>query len=50
MGDYVWDERGLPEARAFLVNQWQDGNLSLVYPVGEFAGTVDLVYPKPPFG
>ena len=32
MGDFVWDERGLPEARAFLVNQWQDGNLSLVYP------------------
>ena len=50
MGDYVWDERGLPEERAFLVNQWQEGNLSLVYPVGEFEGTVDLVYPKPPFG
>jgi branched-chain amino acid transport system substrate-binding protein len=49
MGDYVWDERGLPEERAFLVNQWQDANLSLVYPVGEFPGTSDLVYPKPPF-
>ena len=49
MGDYVWDERGLPEARAFLVNQWQEGTLNLVYPVGEFEGTVDLVYPKQPF-
>ncbi len=47
MGDYVWDERGLPEERAFLVNQWQDGELKFVYPVGEFEGTVDLIYPKP---
>lgn len=50
MGDFVWDERGLPGGRAFLVNQWQDGELKLVYPVGEFEGTVDLVYPKPDFG
>jgi branched-chain amino acid transport system substrate-binding protein len=49
MGDFVWDERGLPEERAFLVNQWQDGTLKLVYPVGEFEGTVDLVYPKAAF-
>ena len=47
--DFVWGEDGLPEARAFLVNQWQDGELKLVYPVGEFEGTVDLVYPKPAF-
>lgn len=50
MGDFVWDERGLPIARAFLVNQWQDGELKLVYPVGEFEGTADLTYPKPDFG
>mgnify|MGYP001821923555 CR=1 FL=1 len=50
MGDFVWDERGLPIARAFLVNQWQDGELKLVYPVGEFDGTVDLTFPKPDFG
>ena len=50
MGDFVWDERGLPVARAFLVNQWQDGTLKLVYPVGEFDGTVDLTFPKPDFG
>lgn len=47
MGEYVWDERGLPAERSFLVNQWQDGELEFVYPVGEFEGTVDLVYPKP---
>lgn len=47
MGEYAWDERGLPGGRSFLVNQWQDGNLEFVYPVGEFEGTQDLVYPKP---
>lgn len=47
MGEYIWDEKGLPEERSFLVNQWQDGELVFVYPVGEFEGTVDLVYPKP---
>lgn len=47
MGSYVWDEQGLPEERAFLVNQWQDGNLEFVYPVDEFPGTQDLIYPKP---
>ena len=50
VGDFVWDERGLPAGRAFLVNQWQEDTLALVYPVGEFEGTADLVYPKPPFG
>ena len=47
MGDFVWGENGLPEERAFLVNQWQDGQLRLIYPVGEFDGTEDLVFPKP---
>jgi branched-chain amino acid transport system substrate-binding protein len=47
MGDYVWDERGLPAARDFLINQWQEGQLAFVFPVGEFPGTVDMVYPKP---
>ena len=47
MGDFVWGENGLPEERAFLVNQWQDGTLKLVYPHGEFDGVVDLAYPKP---
>ena len=47
MGDFVWGEDGLAEERAFLVNQWQDGELKLVYPVGEFEGTADMVFPKP---
>ncbi|HET9260739.1 MAG TPA: amino acid ABC transporter substrate-binding protein [Acidimicrobiia bacterium] len=50
VGDFIWDERGLPQGRAFLVNQWQEDTLALVYPVGEFEGTSDLIFPKPPFG
>lgn len=47
LGDFAWDERGLPEDKTFLVNQWQDGELEFVYPVGEFPGVVDLLHPKP---
>lgn len=47
MGTFVWGEDGLPVARSFLMNQWQDGELKLVAPVGEFDGTVDMVFPKP---
>lgn len=47
LGEWVWDERGLPVDRSMIMVQWQDGELKFVYPVGEFPGTVDLVYPKP---
>jgi branched-chain amino acid transport system substrate-binding protein len=47
LGTFYWDERGLPIDRAFLMTQWQGGELQLVYPVGEFEGTADLIYPKP---
>jgi len=47
LGDFHWDERGLPVGKPFLMTQWQDGELAFVYPVGEFPGTVDLVWPKP---
>ncbi|MPZ52141.1 MAG: ABC transporter substrate-binding protein [Acidimicrobiia bacterium] len=47
MGTYSWDERGLADNRAFLVNQWQEGELEFVYPIGEFEGTTDLLFPKP---
>lgn len=47
LGTFYWDERGLPIDRAFLMLQWQDGQLNLVYPVGEFPGTTDLIHPKP---
>ncbi|HSJ82845.1 MAG TPA: amino acid ABC transporter substrate-binding protein [Acidimicrobiia bacterium] len=47
VGSLYWDERGLPVEGSFLVNQWQDEELAFVFPVGEFPGTADLVYPKP---
>ncbi|MFO7701335.1 MAG: amino acid ABC transporter substrate-binding protein [Acidimicrobiia bacterium] len=49
LGEWVWDERGLPVDRSMIMVQWQDGELKFVYPIGEFPGTVDLVYPKPEF-
>ena len=47
LGAFYWDERGLPIDRAFLMTQWQGGELKFVYPLNEFPGTVDLIYPKP---
>ena len=47
LGTFYWDDRGIPIDRTFIMTQWQDGNLELVYPVGEFEGTADLIYPKP---
>ena len=47
LGDFHWDEKGLPIDKAFLITQWQNGELKFVYPVGQFPGTSDLVWPKP---
>jgi branched-chain amino acid transport system substrate-binding protein len=47
LGDFHWDERGLPIDKSFLITQWQDGELKFVYPLGQFPGTSDLVWPKP---
>jgi len=47
LGDFHWDERGLPIERDYILNQWQDGTLEFVYPVGEGLDTVDMVFPKP---
>lgn len=47
LGDFYWDARGLPIGRDYILNQWQDGTLEFVYPVGEGLETVDMVYPKP---
>jgi len=49
LGDFYWDERGLPFERSHIMVQWQDGVLAFVYPIGAFPGTVDLVYPKDPY-
>jgi branched-chain amino acid transport system substrate-binding protein len=47
LGDFHWDEKGLPRDKAFLITQWQGGELKFVYPIGQFPGTTDLVWPKP---
>lgn len=47
LGDYYWNDVGLPIGRSFLILQWQDEELNLVYPVGEFEGTSDIIFPKP---
>jgi len=47
LGDFHWDEKGLPSGKSFLLTQWQDGDLKFVYPVGQFPGTSPLVWPKP---
>jgi branched-chain amino acid transport system substrate-binding protein len=49
MGDFYWDDRGLPEERDPVMTQWQDGELRFVAPIGEFEGVVDMVFPKPEF-
>ena len=47
LGDFYFDERGLAKDKPFLMAQWQDGKLKFIYPVGQFPGTTDLVWPKP---
>ncbi len=46
LGDFYWDERGLPINKSFIMTQWQDGNLEFVYPTDAFPGVEPLVYPK----
>ena len=47
LGSFHWDEKGLPLDKPFLITQWQGGELKFVYPLGQFPGTSDLVWPKP---
>jgi branched-chain amino acid transport system substrate-binding protein len=47
LGNFHWDEKGLPVDKPFLITQWQNGELKFVYPLGQFPGTSDLVWPKP---
>ncbi|MBZ0228756.1 MAG: branched-chain amino acid ABC transporter substrate-binding protein, partial [Bauldia sp.] len=46
LGNFHWDEKGLPLDKPFLITQWQNGELKFVYPLGQFPGTSDLVWPK----
>lgn len=47
LGNFSWDERGVPVDRSVLVAQWQGDDLRFVYPTDEFDGVADLIYPKP---
>ncbi|HEX6222690.1 MAG TPA: amino acid ABC transporter substrate-binding protein [Acidimicrobiia bacterium] len=47
LGDFHWDDRGLPIGRDYILNQWQGGDLQFVFPVGEGLETVDMIFPKP---
>ena len=47
LGDFHWDEKGLPIDKAFIITQWQGGELKFVYPTDEFPGTSPIVWPKP---
>ncbi len=47
LGDFYWDERGLPINKSFIMTQWQDGKLEFVYPTNAFPGVKPLLYPKP---
>ena len=47
LGDFYWDEKGLPRNKPFLITQWQNNDLEFVYPLGQFPGTASLVWPKP---
>jgi branched-chain amino acid transport system substrate-binding protein len=47
LGPFHWNEKGLPIGKPFLMTQWQNGELNFVYPLDEFAGVSDFIYPKP---
>ena len=49
LGNFSWDEIGLPEDKRHIMTQWQDGEMKFVYPTGEFDGVVSMKYPKAGF-
>lgn len=46
LGDYSWDEVGLPRDKSHIMTQWQGGVMKFVYPQGQFDGVVPFTYPK----
>ena len=46
LGNFAWDDRGLPLGKSFLMVQWQDGGNLDLYPTNEF-DTAEIVDPKP---
>jgi len=48
LGDFYWDERGLPINRFPLMVQWQDQELDFVYPTEGMGDLIKpILYPKP---
>ena len=48
LGDFYWDERGLPINRVPLMVQWQDQKLEFVYPTEGMGDLIKpILYPKP---
>lgn len=48
LGDFYWDERGLPHDRSPLLVQWQEQKIEFVYPTKDLGDLVKpLVYPRP---
>jgi branched-chain amino acid transport system substrate-binding protein len=47
MGDFSWDERGLPVERDYIMTQWQGDELEFIFPIEEVEGVTEIVYPKP---
>ena len=46
LGDYYWDETGLPINKQALIVQWQGRELKFVYPTNEFQAS-QIISPKP---
>jgi branched-chain amino acid transport system substrate-binding protein len=49
LGNFSWNDLGLPVDKAHIMTQWQDGKLTFVYPTGQFEGVVPFRYPKSGF-
>ncbi|MHA7778009.1 amino acid ABC transporter substrate-binding protein [Roseibium sp. M-1] len=49
LGNFNWDERGLPANKPFIMTQWNGDKLQFVYPVGAFDGVEKMTYPKGSF-
>ncbi len=49
LGNFSWDEVGLPREKSHVMTQWQGGELKFVFPTGEFEGVVPFEFPKNTF-
>ncbi|WP_439632061.1 amino acid ABC transporter substrate-binding protein [Shinella sp.] len=49
LGDFSWNDVGLPVDKSHIMTQWQGGQLKFVYPTGVFEGVSPFSYPKAGF-